>query len=311
MISGATERSGYAHIGAKISPDGRHVVFAGKTWNSYKDPKVRTIYGGLYAAPPFDTWVAPIDPQTLRAGKPREIASLRGRTGCAGEDHCYTWKDNRTLYVNIPSLKGLYEVDIDTGSIGRRVIAINSKPRQIMVAPSGRALISSQPDSCRWISMTLSADGREPTLGPPFTVRGCQSTVSALDTVMVWRSLGGSFPAVKLDRRPPKKKRGRVRASKTSPLTEMQKQLPEERHCTYFPMLSRDGTLLAFGASFTDKRNRNHSLGDFEIFVVPVDPATAAPKGKPVRYSWNTHAMHAGRRGGHANDDSLVRTPAS
>jgi len=48
----------------------------------------------------------------------------------------------------------------------------------------------------------------------------------------------------------------------------------------YFPMLSRDGRLLAFGASAGE---HSHFEADYDIFVVPTDPESLAVVGPPVR----------------------------
>ena len=53
-----------------------------------------------------------------------------------------------------------------------------------------------------------------------------------------------------------------------------------ERGYVYFPMVSRDGRLLAFGASTGE---HSHFEADYDIFVMPTDPATLAVLGPPVR----------------------------
>ena len=53
-----------------------------------------------------------------------------------------------------------------------------------------------------------------------------------------------------------------------------------ERGYVYFPMVSRDGRLLAFGASTGE---HSHFEADYDIFVMPTDPETLAVLGPPVR----------------------------
>ncbi len=52
----------------------------------------------------------------------------------------------------------------------------------------------------------------------------------------------------------------------------------------YFPMLSRDGGALAFGASAGE---HNHFTADYDVFVVPTDPETLEILGPPVRITRN------------------------
>ena len=140
IISGSADVANYAHLGPRVSPDGRHVVFAGKRWNSQYDRATRTIFNGCYATPPFDVWVVPIDTSTLKAGKPRELKEMRGRAGTSFEDHFFEWKDNETVYVSIPRQQGIFEVNIKTGRIGRQVVS--GVRRQAILSPSGKILIS-------------------------------------------------------------------------------------------------------------------------------------------------------------------------
>ena len=53
-----------------------------------------------------------------------------------------------------------------------------------------------------------------------------------------------------------------------------------ERGYLYFPMVSRDGRLLAFGASAGE---HDHFRSDYDIFVFPTDPETLEIVGPPIR----------------------------
>jgi hypothetical protein len=50
----------------------------------------------------------------------------------------------------------------------------------------------------------------------------------------------------------------------------------------YFPMLSNGGELLAFGAS---PNEHDHEKGNYDVFVVEVDPRTMEVLGQPLRYT--------------------------
>lgn len=59
-------------------------------------------------------------------------------------------------------------------------------------------------------------------------------------------------------------------------------RLPEGRRYTYFPMLAHSRRFLAYGASNGD---HHHFRADYDIFVVPVDPAKLELAGPAVRVS--------------------------
>ncbi len=57
-------------------------------------------------------------------------------------------------------------------------------------------------------------------------------------------------------------------------------RIADDQRYAYFPMLSRSGEMLAFGASPGD---HDHAFSNYDIFVAPVDPATLALQGRPLR----------------------------
>lgn len=63
-------------------------------------------------------------------------------------------------------------------------------------------------------------------------------------------------------------------------LRKSDQRLPAEFGYLYFPMLSRDGRLLAFAAS---RNEHAHFKADYEIFVVETDPDTLEILQEPVR----------------------------
>jgi alginate O-acetyltransferase complex protein AlgJ len=54
----------------------------------------------------------------------------------------------------------------------------------------------------------------------------------------------------------------------------------EAQRYAYFPMVSRSGQLLAFGASPGD---HDHAFSNYDIFVAPLDPHTLVVRGRPLR----------------------------
>ena len=57
-------------------------------------------------------------------------------------------------------------------------------------------------------------------------------------------------------------------------------RIPGSQRYAYFPMLSRDGRLLAFGASPGD---HDHFKSNYDIFVAPVAADSLALRGRPLR----------------------------
>lgn len=57
-------------------------------------------------------------------------------------------------------------------------------------------------------------------------------------------------------------------------------RIPGAQRYAYFPMLSRDGRMVAFGASRGD---HDHFRSNYDIFVAPVDPSSLQLLGRPLR----------------------------
>jgi hypothetical protein len=284
MISGGATESGYAHLGPRISPDGRHVIFAGKSWDSSgTPPNAPAYYGNAYAAPPFDAWIVTIDPGTLEASRPRELVSLRGQVGSGGVDRFFEWKDDRTVYVRLPQQRGIFEVNVFADRVGRKVV--NNVEGEWLLAANGRLLFR---------AASGGACVRPVGPGPSLRLPGCQTTVSASGDLAVWMRAPGRAAAISLN-------------ATSTPESGRDLGLPEVIARTnspygfcYFPAISRGATVLACGGSrlppgtTSDQRGlqMSHRGADFEIFLINFDPCRAAVKGDAVRYSFNEHAMY-------------------
>ena len=276
MISGEPEVPLYAHLGPRISPDGRQVIFAGKDWNSYNDPQTRTVFNGCYVVPPLDVWIVDIDPKTLEPGKPREFRELRNRIGTAFEDHFFEWKNNRIVYVNLPNQRGIYEFDVTTGKIGRQ--ALNGVPRQAILSPGGKHAISGG----QIARIKPSADGpATPEQFKTLRPQGCQGRVSCLDNWVVWMHHGQGGKIRVLSRQ-------NLQTGESSVVGGILDTLPRGHDYLYFPAFSRDMTILAVGGSDM----HSHAFGDYEIFLFRLNPRTFEVTSKPVRYSFNERSMY-------------------
>jgi hypothetical protein len=60
------------------------------------------------------------------------------------------------------------------------------------------------------------------------------------------------------------------------------RRIPGAQRYAYFPMLSRDSRMLAFGASAGD---HDHFRSNYDIFAAPLDPASLELLGRPLRLS--------------------------
>ncbi|MFO7870226.1 MAG: hypothetical protein R6V03_02200 [Kiritimatiellia bacterium] len=285
MISGMPGADNYAHFAPRISPDGRHVIFAGKEWNSTFDENTRTLFNGEYAAPPFDAWIVGIHPRTLEAGEPREIKALHGRVGGAGEDHVFEWRDNRTVHVNLPDEGGIYAFDIASEKIGRELVHCGRN--NLILSPGGKYVICAQGGGAGYRKVE-AREGETPTVNGVNKLGGCQVSISSRGDWLVWMEKASQLSALNL------------KTGKRHDLGEVKRRLPRGHNYIYFPALSRDMTLLAIGGSDM----HSHAYGDYEIFLFPWDPETCRPSGNPVRYSFNDRGRYPGvdKKGGHALD---------
>lgn len=294
MVSGAPFTDGYAHLGPRISPDGRFVIFAGRSWSSDRgDPQVDVLYGGAYVAPPFDAWVVEIDPVSLDARAPRELVSVRGLLGCAGQNRFFEWKDSRTVYVNILSQRGIFELDVVSGMIGAKVV--RDVDARTLLSPGGTRLFRASPGGV--VIQRLDHSGPVATPGPGMKLRGCQAVVTAGDDFALWMRTSGKVAVLDLTGAGGRERGGIL------PLRRMIRDAHEPYHHCYFPNLSRDRRMLVLGASrfppsvcgaMSNKNwlRHSHRGADYEIFLVEFNPETLRPVGPTARYSFNDHSMY-------------------
>jgi hypothetical protein len=298
LISGQPYRNGYSHFGARVSPDGRFIVFAAAYWDLCSNgPRHRSLYDGAYIAAPYDAWIVELDPQTFRAGAPRELVSLRGLVGTAGQNRIFEWKDGRTLLVNVPSHNAIYEVDVIDDRIGRRVLGGISGEANL--SPCGGFLFCAAPGGVSFRPVRHTA--AESSLGAAAPIPGCQATISAGGDALVWMITSGQVGVYDLiGHRTPTDPRQPGRNLRLH--DAIRAAAPPYHHC-YFPALGRSGHVLACGASRFPPRvdaspgrkrwlRQSHCGADYEIFLIDFDPGTLEVRGPAVRYSFNTHEMY-------------------
>lgn len=70
----------------------------------------------------------------------------------------------------------------------------------------------------------------------------------------------------------------------SSIIEKADKRMPKDRNYLYFPMVSKNQRLFAFGAS---PNQHDHFESDYDIFVAPIDPLTLEITSNPVRYTFD------------------------
>lgn len=238
------DEPGRNHCCAHLSPDGQRVAFL-------SIPAGLRRYGG---------------PETTGELRLVDVAGRRERTIAPRARHygehraASWWSDDELAYIGGDGDSRLLDL-----SMGRDR-QLNPGPEADegwLIDPTGRWATSS----------TAHFSPRDPATGkvvPATPLGGCQAWVAPDGEVGVWAAgAGGPIDAIELATR-----RTWTVLAKHDPL------LPADRGYLYFPMLSRDRGLLAFAAS---NDAHDHFTSDYDVFVLPLDPATLRPAGKPRR----------------------------
>jgi hypothetical protein len=170
------------------------------------------------------------------------------------------WSDDELAFIDEAGDSRLLDLSL------RATRLLSRGPAQgegYLIDPSGHWATSS----------TARFSPRDPATGevrPAALLGGCQAWIAPDGQVGVWMAgAGGPINAIELATR-----RSWTVLAKHDP------RLPRARGYLYFPMLSRDRTLLAVAAS--DDRH-DHFRADYDVFLVPLDPASLAPTGDAVR----------------------------
>lgn len=238
------DEPGRDHCCALFSPDGSRLVYLslpeGKA--GYQDGKAA---GELRLV-------------TLAGGAVRVVAE-RART--YAEHRAAVWWGDGEL-VHIDGEGHTIRVDLATG----RREPLTSEPRADfgwLLDPTGRFATTGDPTFSRYDPGSRRIE-TAPRLG------GCQPVFSQDGRYGVW-SAGAGGPIARIDLE--------SRAQATL-LARNDRRTVDGFGYLYFPMPSRDGTVLAFAAS---EGGHDHFAADYEVFAVATDPATLEPVGPVVR----------------------------
>jgi hypothetical protein len=190
------------------------------------------------------------------AGGPARTIATEARTYF--EHRAVVWRDARTLHY-IAADGSVRALDVDTGVSEVVLASSGDLGQRWLVDATGRWAAS----GCAALAPVV--DGR---LGPITALPGCQPYPAHDGSWALWTAgAGGPIDAYDL-----------ATGEATTLLGKNAPRLPAGRGYAYFPMMSRDGSLLAFAAS---DGSHDHHRSDYDVFVAELDPARREIVGRP------------------------------
>jgi hypothetical protein len=245
------DEPGRDHIAPHISPDGRTLAY-------------------LSVPAPHDTFerlppevAAPLHLLRIDGGAPEDrIVAPSARTYY--QSRAVVWTSPRSLIYLGPDAS-TRELDVVSGE-ERALIPEPRTNYGMLVNATHSHATNGRPTFSLYFGADRSVAARK-------ALPGCQPYFTPDGRFGYWVADNGG-PFRKLDL---------VDGTTTVMIERDSELLPKGRGYLYYPMLSSDQRLLAFGAS---RNEHGHFDADFDIFVAPVDPETLAVTGTPVRYSF-------------------------
>ncbi len=233
------------HCCAHISPDGRRLVYLSRLVPSDQYPELE-VAGELR--------LVNLDDGTART--------------LVGDARPYGWGNRAAVWRSDSELiyidgKGrTQQMDVDTGATS----TLSGEPQGLLAwlfdatlrhAVRGSPNFSSYDAAARRIAERPRLRGCEPYFSHDgrlgFWVEGAGGPIRTID-------LSGGTIGTVLEHKDPR--------------------IPGAQRYAYFPMVSRDGRMFAFGASTGD---HDHFRSNYDIFVAPVNPASLELLGRPLR----------------------------
>ncbi|MCP3985318.1 MAG: hypothetical protein GY723_13090 [bacterium] len=238
------------HFGAHISPDGTRVAYLSypKGSNSYHHVKERI----------------PVELHVLLVSDGEErVVAQDARS--YGQSRSVVWIDGHRL-VYLAHDRSTRELDLRTGGVTHLADAPEGtgpyllNPTKTHGTGNDPVFSAYDPEA-----LTFSAGPRR---------AGCQPYFSRDGRFGFWTTHSGG-PIMRMDL---------ASERQSTIINSNDPRLAEGFRYVYFPMVSPDQRLLAYGASGGD---HDHFRADYEIFVAPVNPMTLELEGKPVRYTFD------------------------
>ncbi|GIX08126.1 MAG: hypothetical protein KatS3mg115_2529 [Candidatus Poribacteria bacterium] len=248
-VSSVPETPDREHQAAHIAPNGEYLVYL-----SY--PKGRTTYSE-------QPWAAELHLIRTDGSNDRVIIP---EARAYGQSRAVVWLSD-TQFVYIGGDGRTYRYDLATG---QSTVLVQEPPRDKpgwLLDPTLRFAVWGYPASVFVYDPERKQVSLRQELG------GCEIYFAAGRWAVWMDDAGGPIGKVDL-----------LTGQEGHILQKHDPRLPEGRGYMYFPMVSRQGDLLAFGAS---PDQHDHMSADYDIFVIRTDPTTLEPIGRAVRYTFH------------------------
>ncbi len=233
------------HCCAHLSPDGSRIAYLSRLVPRDQYPE-REVAGEL---------------RVLKVDGSGERSLVAEARPYGWGNRAVVWRDNRELiYVGGDGLT--YQLDTRSGQSTALTTDPQGKLAWLMDA-SLRHAVNGSPTFSPYdaASLTVNATERKP---------GCEPYFSHDGRFGFWvEGAGGPVRSIEFET-------GRIGTI----LENLDPRIPGAQRYAYFPMLSRDGRMFAFGASAGD---HDHFKSNYDIFVSPIDAKTLTLLGRPRR----------------------------
>ncbi|MEM9595831.1 MAG: LamG-like jellyroll fold domain-containing protein [Acidobacteriota bacterium] len=189
--------------------------------------------------------------------------TLADRARTYFEHRAAVWRDHDTL-IFIDGEGRTVEIEVDANPRSSKVLVADAQ------GPHGWLLDATLGHASQGVPTFSPYDAdRRSALGRP-NLGGCQPYFTHDGRFGFWiAGAGGPLRAMELSSR-----------RQTTVLAKGDPRLQADRRYLYFPMVSRDGLFLTYGAS---DGSHDHERADYDVFVAEIDPSTLELVGPPRR----------------------------
>lgn len=190
------------------------------------------------------------------------IASARSH---AGGDRAAVWFDDQRLaYMDHEGIT--QELDLKSGKSARLTAQGREK--------NGFLINATKTHATDYPTKFLPYDREKQSIVSRADLPGCEPYFTHDGRWGFWMA-GAGGPINRID----------LASEQSAPiLNKDDPRMPKGRAYLYFPMVSRDGRMLTFGAS---PNQHDHDKSDYDIFVARLDPGKLEVIDRPVRYTFN------------------------